>query len=107
MWRVLPFLLLVMGCTHIPKGRSAVDHVEIVGAHDVDDDKIKDKIATADTPKFLGLFRGVVYDYEIYDRHTVAYDLARIERYYRARGYYDAHARAGRVFPAGSSHVRV
>jgi outer membrane protein insertion porin family/translocation and assembly module TamA len=34
-------------------------------------------------------------------------DLARIERYYRARGYYEAHARAGRVEKVADDHVRV
>ena len=33
-------------------------------------------------------------------------DLARVERFYRSRGYYDAHARAGRVEQKGN-HVRV
>ena len=66
-----------------------------------------DKIATAETPKFLGLFRGVVYQYEIFDRFVLQRDLARIERYYRARGYYDAKARAGRVIQKNDNHVEV
>ena len=52
-------------------------------------------------PSSSALFRGVVYDYEVFDRATLQRDLARIERYYRARGYYGAHARAGRVLTTG------
>lgn len=99
--------LLLVACTRIPRGRSAVDRVEVVGNEAIDEDDIKEKIATAETPKFLGLFRGIVYEYELYDRNVLSYDLARVERYYRARGYYDAKARAGRVFPAGNSHIRI
>ncbi len=34
-------------------------------------------------------------------------DLARIERYYRGRGFLDAHARAARVKSVGPQHVRI
>ena len=65
------------------------------------------KIATTPSPKFLGLFRGFVYDYELFDRSVLQRDLERVERYYRARGYYEAHARAGRVEYVSADHVRV
>lgn len=81
--------------------------VALQGADRVDEDDIAEKIATESSPKFLGLFRGVVYDYEIFDRWVLQRDLARIERYYRARGYYDAHVRAGRVIKRPNGHVRV
>jgi outer membrane protein assembly factor BamA len=73
----------------------------------VEESDTEDKIATAETPKFLGFFRGVVYEYEIFDRFVLQRDLARIERFYRARGYYDAKARAGRVIQKNNNHVRV
>ena len=79
----------------------------IRNASAVDESDTLDKIATAETPKFLGLFRGVVYEYEIFDRFVLQRDLARIERYYRARGYYDARARAGRVIQKNDNHVAV
>ena len=70
--------------------------------------EIEDKIATAPSPHFLGIFpRGVVLDYELYDRYVLERDLTRIERLYRARGYYEAHARAGRVEKVGDGHVKV
>ncbi len=68
---------------------------------------VEDKIATAPSPKFLYLFRGVVYDYEVFDQNTFQQDLARVERFYRARGYYNAHAREGRVFVKSDKHVKV
>jgi len=100
-------LVAATGCTRIPRGQTAVDRVDVTGNAHIDDGDIEDKIATSATPKFMGVFRGVVYDYALYDRHVLAYDLARVERYYRARGYYEAHARAGRVIDTGDQHVRV
>src|SRR5262245_10331801 len=94
-------------CTSVPPGRVAVDDGSIVGAHLVEERDIKNKIATAASPKFLGLFRGVVYEYEKLDRAALERDLARIERYYRARGFYDARARVARVLSKGPKHVRV
>ena len=95
------------GCTAIPQGRSAVDDVVVQGAHAIDADDIEDKLATAATPKFLGLFRGVVYDYEVYDPSVLQRDLARVERYYRGKGFFEAHARAGRVVQVSPRHVQV
>ncbi len=106
-WLILALMLSAAACTRIPRGQTAVDAVDVIGNHAVDDDDIEAKLATAATPKFMGLFRGVVYEYDVYDRFTLAYDLARVERYYRARGYYDARARAGRVVTTSDHHVRV
>ncbi|HTB75293.1 MAG TPA: POTRA domain-containing protein, partial [Polyangiaceae bacterium] len=100
-------LLLLSGCTSVPAGRSAVDDVEVRGTSALGEDDVEGKISTEPSPKFLGLFRGIVYDYVVFDRATLQRDLARIERYYRARGYYGAHARAGRVLSTGPGHVRV
>ncbi|MEO8799355.1 MAG: POTRA domain-containing protein, partial [Polyangiaceae bacterium] len=101
------FLFANAACTSIPKGKSGVDEVTVRGAEKVDSSDTLDKIATAETPKFLGLFRGVVYDYVIFDRFVLQRDLARIQRFYQARGYYDAKARAGRVIRKNNNHVRV
>jgi len=98
---------LHFGCAKLPEGRSAIDDVSVRGARAVDDGDLMDTLATAPSPKFLGLFRGLVYEYEIYDRSLLERDLGRVERYYRARGYYNAHARAGRVRPTSSGHVRI
>ncbi|WP_394832073.1 BamA/TamA family outer membrane protein [Pendulispora rubella] len=100
-------LLTLTGCTSIPKGRSAIDTVTIRGSSKVEDSDIEERLATAETPKFLGMFRGVVFEYELYDRFVFQRDLARVERFYRARGFYDAHARAGRITRISENHVRV
>ncbi|AKU94657.1 Outer membrane protein assembly factor YaeT precursor [Labilithrix luteola] len=99
--------LVSMGCKTVPKGRFAVDEVTIRGAHAVESDDIEDKIATSPNPKFLGLFQGVVYDYAIFDRFILQRDLARVEAFYRTKGFYDVRARAGRIIKLNDKHVRV
>ncbi len=84
-----------------------MNDVTVLGSHKVDGDDIEAKLATQSTTKFLYLFRGILYDYEIYDPAVLQNDLARVERIYRARGYYEAHARAGRVIQISKNHVRV
>lgn len=103
----LLFYLASLGCASIPKGRAAVNSIEVRGTKRVTESEIVDHLATAKTPKFFGLFRGVVYDYEIFDRFVLQRDLQRVERYYRARGFYQARVWAGRVFYVDDRHVRV
>src|SRR5438552_18527202 len=95
------------GCASIPTGRAAIDRVSVHGAKQLDGSDVEDKLATMPSTKFLGFFRGVVYDYELFSRAKLQRDLARVERYYRARGYYDAHATAGLVTFPKPEHVRV
>jgi outer membrane protein insertion porin family/translocation and assembly module TamA len=95
------------GCVKSPPGRSPIDDVTIRGAKRLSTSDVADKLATAPSPKFLYLFRGIVYDYEVFDQNTLQRDLARAERFYRARGYYQAHARAGRVHLGKDGHVKV
>jgi outer membrane protein insertion porin family/translocation and assembly module TamA len=95
------------GCASIPKGAASVDSLSIEGNKAISSSDVEDRLATTPSPKFLGLFRGIVYDYEIFDRSVVQRDLERVERYYRARGYYEAQARAGRIQFTGEKHVEV
>jgi outer membrane protein insertion porin family/translocation and assembly module TamA len=106
-WPVVAVLAGVLGCNRVPDGRSAVDAVTVRGAKKLDDDEIIDRVATTESPKFLGFFRGVVYEYSIFDRNILQRDLARVEAFYRSKGYYDAHARAGRILRISDNHVRV
>jgi outer membrane protein insertion porin family/translocation and assembly module TamA len=106
-WRAAAVSSFLLGCSRVPEGRLAIDDVTVRGAKKVDGDDITDKIATTASPRFLGLFRGVVYDYNVYDRNILQRDLARVEAFYRAKGFYDARARAGRVFMVDDRHVRV
>ncbi len=100
-------LLGAAGCSSIPEGRTAIDEVQILGAHTIAPSDLETKLATAPTPKFLGLFRGVVYDYEVFDAAVLQRDLARVERYFRGHGLFDARARAGRITQVSETHVRV
>src|SRR5687768_8997306 len=101
------FLLATTGCKSIPEGRSVVNEVQVRGAEKVDSDDVEEKVATTESKKFLGLFRGVIYEYSVFDRFVLQRDLARVEAFYRSKGYYDAHARAGRVHQIDKKHVRV
>ncbi len=91
----------------MPAGRAGVKSVEINGNDAIDAEDLREKLATTASPKFLGFFQGVVYDYSVFDRFVLERDLQRIERFYRARGYYQARARAGRVFFVEPNKVRV
>lgn len=99
--------LFATGCTSVPPGRSAVKSIDVSGTDAIDAEDLREKLQTVPSPKFLGLFQGVVYDYSVFDRFVLERDLQRIERYYRAQGYYQARARAGRVFFVSSNKVRV
>jgi outer membrane protein insertion porin family/translocation and assembly module TamA len=68
---------------------------------------LQEKIATTPSPKFLGLFPGLVYDYELFDPYVLQTDLERVQRYYQARGFYEAHVRAGHVAYLSPTDVRV
>lgn len=94
-----------------------VEGVGVVGNRNVPDGDIKEKIATAESSHALaGVFENIpilslwdrlTVDYERLDPFVLERDLARVERFYRARGYYEAHARAGRVLKEGTDRVRV
>jgi outer membrane protein insertion porin family/translocation and assembly module TamA len=99
--------LVLSGCKTIPEGRSAVNEIDVRGANKVDEEDIKDKIGTTESPKFLMLFRGILFEYSLFDRFALQRDLARVEAFYRSKGYYDVHARAGRVFTLDDKHVRI
>jgi outer membrane protein insertion porin family/translocation and assembly module TamA len=100
-------LSALAGCVSLPPGASAVDRVRIVGARQVKEKATLERLATTASPKFLGLFGGVVFDYAVFDRFVLARDLERVERFYRARGFYEAHARTGRVRETRENHVEV
>ena len=96
--------LALGGCKTIPEGRSAVDEVQVRGADKLDEGDIKDKIATTETTKFLMLKQGILFEYSLFDRFVLQRDLARVEAFYRSKGHYDVHVRAGRVIPIDDKH---
>jgi len=76
---VLAALLLACSCASIPRRSAAVNSVQVDGTSAVDQGDVEEKMATTSSPKFLGLFRGVVYDYEIFNQAVLATDLQRIK----------------------------
>ena len=95
-----------LGCYRVPVGKRAVADVVIDGTKDINLDELYDRIATRESSRFLGIFEGVVFEYEIFDQFALRRDLERIERYLRSRGYYDARVYAARVVDEGTK-VRV
>jgi outer membrane protein insertion porin family/translocation and assembly module TamA len=108
---------LVERCTRNDLSGCLVEKVSVKDAHKISADATTEKIATVETGRAFGGALEHVPIFSIWDRLTVSYhrfdpfvlerDLARVERYYRARGYYEAHARAGRVQKVNEGEVRV
>jgi outer membrane protein assembly factor BamA len=91
-----------------PEG-DVVRDVEVgpVKAQGVDQDALLEGLSTARSPRFLGIWDGVAFEYEVLDENVLGRDLERVERYYRARGYYEAKVTAARVVRTDAHHVRV
>ena len=85
----------------------ATEAISVSGNEEIEEADILEHIATRPTPKFFGLVEGLMFDYEVFDRYVLERDLQRIERYYRARGFYRCHVRAGRVFNSGPRKVSI
>ncbi len=92
-WLVALGLLLCVACAPAPTRPivSAMDLRETGSEHAVDDGAVLDGLATSDE----------------YDRNVLSRDLERVERYYRARGYYEAKVTASRVLQVDGKHVRI
>lgn len=88
-------------------GGCAVEEIDIDGNAEVGGDDITSRIATAETSHplagvlenvpVLSIIDTLTVEYERFDRFVLERDLARVERYYRARGFYSARVRASRV----------
>lgn len=100
-------IVLCSACASIPKGQAATDAIHFKGNQELADGELKEKLATQETSKFLGIVQGVFFDYRIFNPFVLQEDLQRVERVYRARGFYKARARAGRIFYVKPDHVRV
>jgi outer membrane protein assembly factor BamA len=98
-------LCAISGCRSWP-GRPVVSAVEVTGADEVDTEPMLDGLATSETPLLLGLIPRVL-EYATYDPAVLAKDLERVERFLRARGYYEAKVSAARVVRLDEHRVRV
>src|SRR5687768_11234292 len=104
-------------CTRPDLSGCIIEDVEVLENDVVADGDIEGKIATAETSRvlegtmehvpILSAWDRLTVEYELFDRFVLERDLARVERYYRARGFYEAHARAGRVIKLEDRKVRV
>ena len=77
-----------------PHTRPVVSSIELRESNDqsvIDDSAVLDGLAT----------------YDEYDPSVLSRDLDRVERYYRARGYYEAKVTAARVLTTDAKHVRI
>ncbi|NUO51924.1 MAG: BamA/TamA family outer membrane protein [Polyangiaceae bacterium] len=108
---VVAIALFALGCAGREKitcspgdlSGCVVDDVVITGNDALGDGEIEEKIATAETggplenvPLF-GAIDAINLEYERFDRFVLERDLQRVARLYRAKGYYKAIVRAGRV----------
>jgi outer membrane protein insertion porin family/translocation and assembly module TamA len=89
-----------------PAGRDLISDVEVKSDGAVEPSAVEEGLATH-PPPFPKALEGVLHDYQVFDESVLARDLERVERYYRARGYYEAKVRAGRVLRVDERHVRV
>jgi outer membrane protein insertion porin family/translocation and assembly module TamA len=92
---LLALLAASTGCYSVPPGRNVISSVAIEGTVEIDQDDLGEHIATREAKTIFGF----VYDAEPFDRYALRRDLARIERYMHARGFYDAVVRVARVVP--------
>lgn len=108
-WAFVSLLGLAAGCYPRPDvgvGAPIVDALDIVGADAVDVDDLDEGLATQQTERFL-FMQGVIADYEVLDEALLERDLERVERFFRARGHYEAKVTGARVIRTGRDSVRV
>jgi outer membrane protein insertion porin family/translocation and assembly module TamA len=94
-----------------------IEDVRIRGNSSVASEDIKERLATTESSHVFGgalehvpllsIWDNLTVEYERFDRFVLERDLARVGRFYRARGFYEAQVRAGRVIKLDSGRVRV
>ena len=99
---LLGALSLLQGCVSAPD-RPTVADVTIRGARQVSASDVSAHLATRADATFLGFH----LQYEVYDHFVVERDVARLERYYRARGFHEVRVTAGRAIELPSGKIAV
>lgn len=100
--------LLGFGCTHpFPPGQSVVAEVTLEGVTGSRGNELLEGLATVASPRFLGIWDGVGFEYEVFDPELLRHDIERVESYLRSRGYYEARVLATRVTRVDEHRVRV
>ncbi len=107
LWRLLlasAMALLLLGCGAAVRERTVSNvAVEETSQSAVDLDDLLSGLATAAPRKLLWFER----EHSVYDANLVARDLERIERFYRAQGYYDVKVVAARVQQVAERQVSI
>lgn len=99
-------LSALVGVSCLPEpARPVVSELRVEGVRAVDRGPVVDGLSTTQTERLLGI-EGV-FEYRTYDPHVLGRDLLRIERYLRARGYYEAKVTVARVVHLGNNRVRI
>jgi len=100
----LAFSALALGCGSELHERTVSD-VQLLETSPsaVDRDEALSGLATAAPRKLLWVER----ERDVYDASVVARDLERVERFYRAQGYYDVKVVAARVESVGAQNVEI
>lgn len=111
--RAFPALLLgcaLAGCGVVrafPPGQAVVSEIQLEGLESREARAILDRLATTESPRFLGIWDGVGFEYEVYDPELLKQDLLRVERALRALGYFEAKVTAARVIALDDHRVRI
>ncbi len=107
-WLLLCSCLAPTGCwsgRSLPATGPRIDAVEILGADSVDSDQLLEGLATRSSPSWPLVARSG--EYEFLDEALLERDLERVERFYRARGFYEAKVVGARVIWTDTDRVRV
>lgn len=92
---------LTTGCIRKdrPSNSYTTNEVRLEGNREISGSDLLDGLATTESSRLLGIhgLEGVFFDYAEFDESKLAQDLERIERFYRARGFYEARVTVARI----------
>lgn len=118
---------LLAGCAEVPAERYGISRLALEGVEEMDPRALRACLATAQRERFdlnfgrtteptcnqppfesttrlrIPLWKWPWTDWPLYDRNVFERDLARVERWYRARGYYDARVTASTAIPSDAA----
>lgn len=101
--------LIASACVReaFPPDQFVVSEVAVSGVARERADNVLAGLATTESSKFLGIWDGVAFEYEVFDEELLRRDLERVERYLASVGYYEARITAARVVQLDAHRVRV
>lgn len=90
-----------------PPGQAVVSAVTLEGVGGERQSELLAGLATVESQRFLGVWDGVGFEYEVFDPELLRHDVERVESYLRAQGFYEARVLATRVESVDAHRVRV